>query len=110
MITDQRRDHRVSFFLGGDVYDSPDGSRAGRAVVRDVSVSGLRIEVLAPVEEGRTLYLDFTVAGKFHFQKIPVQVKRLYRHSGSYLLGLAFREAHDRRRAREALAYVIEKG
>lgn len=108
MILDQRSHHRVSFFMGGDIYKSADGDRVGRAVIRDASVSGLRIETLLPYEEGATLYLDFMVAGRFQFQKIPALVMRVYRHTGSYLLGLVFQEGHDRRRMRQALTFVME--
>jgi hypothetical protein len=108
MILDQRTSHRVSFFMGGDVYKTADGDRVGRAVVRDASVSGLRIESLVPFQEGETLHLDFTIAGRYQFQRVPALVMRVYRHTGSYLLGLALKEGHDRRRMRQALTFVIE--
>lgn len=94
--------------MGGDVYKTATGDRVGRAIIRDASAAGLRIETLLPFEEGETLFLDFTVAGRYQFQRIPALVMRVYRHTGSYLLGLAFQEGHDRRRMRQALTYVME--
>jgi hypothetical protein len=107
VIRDQRRDHRVAFFLGADLYLRPDGEKAGRAVVRDLSVSGMRLEALAPVSEGKVLYVDFELAGRYKFQKVPAEVRRVYQHRNGFILGLVFQEPHDRRRLREALSSVL---
>jgi hypothetical protein len=108
MISDQRSHYRVSFFLGGDIYKTVDGERIGRAIIRDVSFSGMRIETLEPLEQGETVYLDFEVGGRFRFPKVPLMVARLYRHTGSYLIGLTFQRGEDKRRVRQALAFMIE--
>ncbi|HRY30042.1 MAG TPA: PilZ domain-containing protein [Elusimicrobiota bacterium] len=108
MISDQRHHHRVSFFVGAGVSSNLEGSDSVRAVIRDISVSGLRIETLAKFEEGRTVYLDFNVAGRFQFTKMPAVVKRVYRHGGGFLLGLMMQDGTDRRRVRQALTYVME--
>jgi hypothetical protein len=108
MISDQRTSHRVSFFMGADVYRSPQGQKVGRAVVRDLSVSGMRLETLDALKQGETIFVDFNVAGKFDFQKTPATVTRVYRHSGSFLAGLTLQRGDDRRRMRQALAFVVE--
>ncbi|MBI4396731.1 MAG: PilZ domain-containing protein, partial [Elusimicrobia bacterium] len=84
------------------------GERVGRAVIRDISYSGMRIETLEALEQGETIFLDFDIAGRFVFQKVPMLITRVYRHSGSLLLGLTFQKGYDRRHIRHALTYVVE--
>jgi hypothetical protein len=108
MISDKRLQHRVSFFLGGDFYDSPKGERVGRAIVRDVSASGIRLEALVEVEIGKTIYLDFAITEKFPFQRVPVTILRAYRHTGTFLLGGSFQAGSDRRRVRQALSFALQ--
>ena len=108
MISDQRAHHRVSFFLGADVYKDPAGQKTGRAIIRDISFSGVRIETLEALEQGENVYLDFEIAGKFPFRRVPALVTRTYHHAGSYLAGLSFQRGEDRRHIRQALTYMIE--
>ncbi len=108
MISDQRAHNRVSFFVGGDIYRQPEGEKLGRVVIRDISYSGLCIETLEPWEPGDIAYLDFAIAGRFEFRRIPVIVARSHNQQGSFVTGLNFRQGEDRRRVRHALAFTIE--
>ncbi|MBL0059371.1 MAG: PilZ domain-containing protein [Elusimicrobia bacterium] len=108
MITDQRAHNRVSFFFGGDIYKDADGEKVGRVIIRDISFSGLRIETLEPWEPGQTVFLDFDIAGRFEFRRVPVVVARSDGNQGSFVTGLNFRQGEDRRRVRHALTYAIE--
>ena len=108
MISDQRAHNRVSFFVGGDIYRQAEGQKVGRAIIRDISFSGLRIETLESWEPGEVVYLDFAIAGRFEFRRVPVVVARSERNMGSFVTGLNFRQGEDRRRVRHALTYAIE--
>jgi hypothetical protein len=108
MISDQRAHSRVSFFVGGDIYRAAEGDKIGRVIIRDISFSGLRIETLEPWEPGETVFLDFAIAGRFEFRRVPVVVARSDGNQGSYVTGLNFRQGEDRRRVRHALTYTIE--
>jgi hypothetical protein len=108
MISDQRNHNRVSFFVGGDIYPSVDGDKLGRVIIRDISYSGLCIETLEPLESGQTAYLDFEIAGRFVFRRVPVTVARSEKNSGSYVTGLNFHRGEDRRKVRHALTFTIE--
>jgi hypothetical protein len=108
MILDQRTNNRVSFFVGGDLYRDAEGEKLGRVVIRDISYSGLCIETLEPLEAGQTAYLDFEIAGRFSFRRVPVMVARTHPGAGSYVTGLNFHRGEDRRKIRHALAYTIE--
>jgi hypothetical protein len=108
MITDQRYNPRVSFFMGGDIYKNPRGEKIGRTIIRDLSLSGMRIETLDGLDLNQTVYVDFEVAGKFRFEKVPARVTRIFRHSGVFLAGLCFLDGHDKRRIRQALCFVLE--
>ncbi len=108
MISEQRTHHRVSFFLGGDIFKDPNADKVGRVIIRDISFSGIRIETLESFEPGETVFLDFDVCGRFSFHRVPAMVARTNRHAGSYLTGLSFRRGEDRRRIRQALAFMIE--
>lgn len=108
MISDSRTHNRVSFFMGGDLYRDPNGHKAGRAVIHDISFSGLRLETLEPLQAGENVFVDFTVCGRFRFNKVPVSVARTQRQGGSYLSGLRFQRGEDRRKIRQALAFAIE--
>ena len=107
MITDQRSHYRVSFFMGGDLYKVGNSLKFGRAVIRDISTSGMRVETLEPLEQGEMVYVDFEIGGRFQFEKVPATVARLYPHTGSFLLGLSFQRGEDRRHVREALVYSL---
>ncbi len=108
MISDQRAHNRVSFFVGGDIYRQAEGQKVGRAIIRDISFSGLRIETLESWEPGEVVYLDFAIAGRFEFRRVPVVVARREGNMGSFVTGLNFRQGEDRRRVRHALTYAIE--
>jgi len=108
VISDQRTHNRVSFFVGGDIYRESDGEKIGRVIIRDISYGGLCIETLEPWETGEKAFLDFEIAGRFDFRRIPVVVARSEKTVGSYLTGLNFHRGEDRRRVRHALTYTIE--
>jgi hypothetical protein len=108
MISDQRAHNRVSFFVGGDIYREAEGEKVGRVIIRDISFSGLRIETLEPWKPGDTVFLDFAIAGRFEFRRVPVVVARSDNNQGSFVTGLNFRQGEDRRRVRHALTYTIE--
>jgi len=108
MISDQRYSPRVSFFMGGDIYVNPNGEKLGRTIIRDLSLSGMRIETLDGLDVNQTIYIDFEVAGKFAFRKVAARVTRLYRHTNCYLAGVTFLDSHEKRRIRHALTFVLE--
>lgn len=108
MITDQRYNPRLSIFMGGDIYKNPHGDKLGRTIIRDISVSGMRIETLDGLAAHETVYVDFDVAGKFQFAKVPARVTRIFRHMDVFLAGLCFLDGHDKRRVHQALSYVLE--
>lgn len=108
MISDQRSHNRVSFFVAGDIFRHPEGEKIGRVIIRDISFGGLSIETLESWEPGETAYLDFDIAGRFSFRKIPLTVARTARNGGSYVTGLNFHHGEDRRKIRHALAFTIE--
>lgn len=108
MINDQRSNPRVSLFISGTLYRGPSGEKPGRIVIRDLSAAGIRIESLYTLNKDQILYLDFEIAGRFSFVKVPVKVSRIYRHTGSYLSGLKFMKDEDHVRIQEALVYLIE--
>lgn len=108
MISDQRSHNRVSFFVGGDIYKEAEGEKIGRVIIRDISYGGLCIETLEPWESGQVAYLDFEIAGRFAFRRVPVVVARSTKNGGSYVTGLNFHRGDDRRKVRHALTYTIE--
>jgi hypothetical protein len=110
MITDQRYHPRVSFFMGGDIYKNQGGEKIGHTVIRDLSLSGMRVETLECLEVTQTVYVDFSVAGKFAFQRVPARVTRIYRNVGSYMAGLTFIDGHFKRKIHQALNFVLEDG
>jgi|GEM_PF-2518808 len=108
MISDQRAHNRVSFFVGGDIYRNPEGEKVGRVIIRDISYSGLSIETLESWEPGELVWVDFVIAARFEFRRIPAIVARSHNVQGSYITGLNFRQGEDRRRVRHALSFAIE--
>ncbi|MGQ0644152.1 MAG: PilZ domain-containing protein [Elusimicrobiota bacterium] len=110
MLTDQRYHPRVSVFFGGSLYKSPQGEKIGRAIIRDMSQSGMRIESIDPLEKDQTVYVDFEVAGRFDFKKVPALVTRSFKRQSGYLVGLTFLDGHHKRRVRQALSFVLDDG
>ena len=109
MISDQRTNNRMSFFVGGDMYrDALGEKRMGRVIIRDISVDGLCVECLDALEVGDGVFVDFEIAGRFFFRHVPVTVTRVQKNQGSYLTGLNLRQGEDRRRIKSALAFSIE--
>lgn len=109
MISDQRTNNRVSFFIKGDLYRDPQGlHRVGRVIIRDVSYSGLCVESLEILNPGDDFFLDFEIAGRFFFRRAPVTVTRAQKNQSVCLTGLSLRLGEDRRRIKTALTYAIE--
>ena len=82
MISDNREHSRVSVFFGGDVYRRPDGERVGRAILKDVSVTGLRVETLESLSPGEQVFVDFQMGPSHIFRRVPVRVERVTAMSG----------------------------
>ena len=110
MISDHRNDARVSVFSGGDLYRRPDGDKIGRAIIKDVSATGLRVETLESLPEGEQIFIDFQVGSGPIFTRVPVRVERVQTHAGSFLAGLSFQREDVRDRIRQALAKLFESG
>lgn len=108
MIPEHRDNARVSVFSGGDLFRRPDGDRIGHAVLRDVSVSGVRVETLEPLTAGEQVYIDFQVGRTHVFSRVPVRVERVQSQGASYLAGLSFQREDVRHRVRQALARLFE--
>jgi hypothetical protein len=108
MITDHRGEARVSVFSGGDLYRKSDGDRIGRALVKDVSGTGLRVETLESLSVGDEVFVDFQVGKGGLFLRVPVKVERVRTHAGSFLAGLSFRTEEDRAAVRRALAKLFD--
>ena len=108
MISENRGSARVSLFTGGDVYRRPDGDKIGRAIIKDVSATGLRVETLEALAAGEQVYVDFQV-GSHVFSRVPVRVERAHVHAGSFLSGLSFQREDVRHRIRQALAKLFEQ-
>jgi hypothetical protein len=109
MMPDQRGNPRVSIFTGGDLYRTPDGERVGRALLIDVSVTGIKVETLEPLEVGEQVFIDFQMKDHI-FSRVPVRVERVQSHPGSYLSGLSFQREDVRHRVRQALMKLFEDG
>ena len=52
--------------------------------------------------------MDFEIAGRFAFRRVPVVVARSTKNGGSYVPGLNFHRGEDRRKVRHALTFTIE--
>lgn len=108
MLTDQRTHYRVLCYVPCDVFESPEGEKKSRVIVKDVSFSGLCVESLEAFEPGETIYVDFSLAGRYVFNRVPVMVSRSNQHGGRHYCGLNFRRGEDRRKVRQALVYLME--
>lgn len=108
MILDQRYCPRVSLFLDGELFKDPDGVRISRVVIRDLSSSGMRIEALDGLDLDETVYVDFSVAGRFDFKRIPARVTRIYPSASCNLVGLTFLNGHNKRKIHQALNFVLQ--
>ena len=107
MITDHRGDVRVSVFSGGDLYRKADGERIGRALVKDVSGTGLKVETLESLSVGETAFIDFQIGKTAVFMRVPVRVERIRSHAGSFLAGMSFLQEEDRAQVRKALSKLF---
>ncbi len=110
MISDNRGNARVSIFSGGDLYRAPDGEKIGRAILKDVSATGLRVETLEPLTPGEQVFIDFQMAGGPVFSRVAARVERVQAHAGSFHAGLSFQREDVRHRVREALSKLFETG
>lgn len=110
MITDHRGDVRVSIFSGGDLYRRSDGDRIGRALIKDVSATGLRVETLEALSLGEKVFIDFQIGKEAVFMRVPVKVERVRSYAGSFLAGISFQQEEDRLQVRRALAKLFEPG
>jgi hypothetical protein len=108
MISDNRSHPRVGIFSGGELYRRPDGERIGRALIKDVSATGLRVETLETLVPGEQVFLDFQVAGGPVFNRVATRVERVQSHAGSFLAGLSFQREDVRHRIRQVLAKLFE--
>lgn len=106
MISDHRKNARVSFFSGGDLYRTLDGERVGRILIKDVSATGLRVETLESLKPGEQVFVDFHIRGVL-FDRVPVRVERVQAHAGSFLSGLSFQREDIRTKVQEALRSMI---
>lgn len=106
MISDHRKNARVSFFSGGDIYRQPDGERVGRILIKDVSATGLRVETLETLKQGEQVFIDFQIRETI-FKRVPVRVERIQTHAGSFLSGLSFQREDVRSKVQEALRSII---
>jgi hypothetical protein len=107
MISDNRRQARVSMFTGGDVYRRPDGERLCRAIIKDVSAGGMQVETLEALQAGEQVFIDFQVPGGAVFSRVAVRVERAQAFAGSFLAGLSFQREDVRTKVREALAKLF---
>ena len=110
MISDNRRQARVSVFTGGDLYRQPDGPKVCRAILKDVSVGGLQVEMLESLHAGEQVFIDFQIPGSPVFSRVAVRVERIQPFAGSFLAGLSFQREDVRSRVREALKKFVESG
>jgi hypothetical protein len=108
MISDLRAHYRLSVRVPGNLYADLQAERSARVIVRELSCSGLGIETLENLEPGQDAVVQFEVGGRYVFARAPVVVLRHFRRPGGAVTALGFRQGEDRRRARQALMYLIE--